>query len=436
MTDLDTLSRRQRQLAEMLLQPPILKVFRSYLITSDFLMLFQVCRQLYLIKDRTLSSICGINVALKNFVGDATLFRSQLGHYNAMISGSFALNFFQSGNKKDSRRDIFVKDGAGADQFADYLQRTEEYKNDSEVDRVRNHCQECAIYVRFPLSALQIPGRRVYSKTSQPNTKIRVTRTTGPPIQAILTSSSTTATINAITWNKAYSLFPRQIFIKHEFYPLRPLDNDFGSELSELSHQGWTTRDIVWPDHAIEKLHNLSRVRRVGDSSSLIIPLDTTSIITPSVPDYLIEFAQFERLGDGLQYGQPQIGVSQIGQSHFPQSHFGQNNPQNNAPRWSYLQIKSKELSSPALRHCYISSSSGWRNFVSERVLRWAWLELYKVEQTNRPTQPLTSSPLVSDVSIPPEFEFPQSWDYADDQIPIWYQQWKDMNAEGGVSGK
>ncbi|KAJ0127582.1 Maleylacetate reductase [Fusarium oxysporum f. sp. albedinis] len=426
MTDLDTLSQRQPQLVEMLLQPPILEVLRSYLIIPDFLELFQVCRRLYLIKDRTLRSICGINIALKNFVRDATLFRSQLGHYNAVISGSFALNFFQLSNKKVSHLDIFVKDGAGADQFTDYLQRTEEYKNDSEVDRVRNQCQECAIHVQFPLSPLQIPGRRVYSRTLQPNIRIRVTRTTGPPIQAILTSSSTTATINAITWNKAYSVFPRQTLIKHEFYPLRPLDNDFGSELSELSPQGWTTRDIVWPDHARDKLRNLIGVRRVGGSSSLVIPLDTTSVTTQPVPDYIIEYAQFEILGDGLQYRQTQIGLSQ----------FGQNNFQNNAPRWSYLQIKAKELSSPAFCHCYITTSSGWRDFVSERVLRWAWLELYKIEQTNRPAQPLASFPLVSDVSISTEFEFPQSWDYADDQIPIWYRQWKDMNSEGGVSGR
>ncbi|KAK2468104.1 hypothetical protein H9L39_20326 [Fusarium oxysporum f. sp. albedinis] len=353
MTDLDTLSQRQPQLVEMLLQPPILEVLRSYLIIPDFLELFQVCRRLYLIKDRTLRSICGINIALKNFVRDATLFRSQLGHYNAVISGSFALNFFQLSNKKVSHLDIFVKDGAGADQFTDYLQRTEEYKNDSEVDR--------------------IPGRRVYSRTLQPNIRIRVTRTTGPPIQAILTSSSTTATINAITWNKAYSVFPRQTLIKHEFYPLRPLDNDFGSELSELSPQGWTTRDIVWPDHARDKLRNLIGVRRVGGSSSLVIPLDTTSVTTQPVPDYIIEYAQFEILGDGLQYRQTQIGLSQ----------FGQNNFQNNAPRWSYLQIKAKELSSPAFCHCYITTSSGWRDFNRQTVPLNLW-HLFRWSRTSQ----------------------------------------------------
>jgi hypothetical protein len=140
-------------------------------------MIFQICLyaffsgRLYIIKDAAFRLICRINIALKNFVIDATMFRSQLGHYNAMISGSFALNFFQLSNKKVSHLEIFIKDGGGADQFTDYLQKTEKYKNDSAVETVRNQCQESVIHVQFPLSPLQIPGRKIYSRTLQPNIK-------------------------------------------------------------------------------------------------------------------------------------------------------------------------------------------------------------------------------------------------------------------------
>ncbi|ENH75745.1 hypothetical protein FOC1_g10003907 [Fusarium oxysporum f. sp. cubense race 1] len=367
----------------MLLQPPILEVLRSFLTIPDFLALFRVCKRLSIIKNDILRLICGINAALKTFVIDAAMFRSQLGHYNAMISGPFALNFFQLSSNKVLKLDIFIKEGADADRFTDYLQRTEEYKNDSEIET--------------------IPRRRIYSRLSRPNIQIRVTRTTGLPIETILTSSSTTAIVNVITWNKAYCIFPHQTLIKHEFYPLRPLDDDFGSELSELSLYGWTTRDIIWPDHAKEKFQNFIPVRRVGDSSSLVIALDTNSVVTQAVPDYVIEFSQFEISGDGLQSNTGITG-------------------------WSFLQTKAKEFSSPALCHCYITTSSEWRDFVSQRVRRWAWLEVYKIEQRHRPVQPPASIPLVSEVSIPQGFEFPQSWDYADDQIPIWYRQWDDMN--------
>ncbi|KAF4415970.1 hypothetical protein FACUT_12965 [Fusarium acutatum] len=408
MTDSGTLSQHQPQLVEMLLQPPILEVLRSFLILPDFLALFQVCKRLYISKNNILRFICGINAALKSFVVDATMFRSQLGHYNAVISGPFALNFFQLSSNKVSKLDIFVKEGADADRFTDYLQRTGEYKNDSEVDMVR-------VNVKSPQS----------SRLSQPNIQIRVTQTTGLPIETILTSSSTTAIVNVITWNKAYCIFPRQTLIKHEFYPLRPLDDDFGSELNDLSLHGWTNRDIIWPDHVREKSQSFIPVRRVADSSSLVIALDTNSVVPQEVPDDVIELSQFEISGDGLQFntgitgfGQNQ-GLGQFGQNQSWQSLFQNTGPiQNTAPEWSFLRTKAKEFSSPALCHCYIITSSEWRDF------------------RDRPVQPPASVPLVSEVSIPQGFEFPQSWDYADDQIPIWYRQWEDINTGRGLTAK
>ncbi|KAF5232816.1 hypothetical protein FANTH_12795 [Fusarium anthophilum] len=405
MTDLDTLSQHQPQLVEMLLQPPILEVLRCFLILPDFLALFQVCKRLYKSKNNILRFICAINAALKSFVTDATMFRSQLGHYNAIISGPFALNFLQLSRNKVLELDIFIKEGADADRFTDYLQTTEEYKNDAEVE--------------------MIPRRRVYSRLSQPNIQIRVTQTTGLPIETILTSSSTTAMVNFITWNKAYCIFPRQTLLKHEFYPLRPLDDDFGSELGELSLHGWTNRDIIWPDHVREKSHSFIPVRRVADSSSLVIALDTNSVVPQAVPDYVIELSPFEISGDHLQFntgttgfGQNQ-GLGQLRQDQSWESLLQNRRPiQNTAPRWSFLRTIANEFSSPALCHCYIITSSEWRDF------------------RDRPVQSLASTPLVSEVSIPQGFELPQSWDYADDQIPIWYRQWEDINTGRGLASE
>ncbi len=42
-------------------------------------------------------------------------------------------------------------------------------------------------------------------------------------IQHVLTSAYTTANIDFIKWNKAFSIFPRQTLMYHEFYPLRAL---------------------------------------------------------------------------------------------------------------------------------------------------------------------------------------------------------------------
>ncbi|CZR31981.1 uncharacterized protein FPRO_02089 [Fusarium proliferatum ET1] len=401
----------------MLLQPTLLEVLCSFLTIPDFFTLFRVCKQLYRIKSHILSLICGINAALKEFVIDATTFRAQLGHYNAVIAGPFALNFFQLSSNRVSRLDIFVKEGVDADRFTDYLQTTEDYKNDSEVD--------------------MIPRRRVYSRLSRPNIQVRVTRTTGLPIKTILTSSSTTTVVNFITWSKAYCVFPRQTLVKHEFYPLRPLDDDFGLELSELSPHGWTNRDIIWPDHVGEKLQGFLPVRRVGDSSSLVIALDTNSVLTRAVPDYVIEFSQFEISGDGLQSNAGTTGFRHNQGLHlFGQNQSWQSHSSNITQRRSFLQIKANELSSPALRYFYIITSSEWRDFVSQRALRWAWLEVYRLDPRDRPIQPPASVPIVSEVSIPQAFELPQSWDYADDQIPMWYRHWEDINIGRHLTGR
>ncbi|KAJ9131066.1 hypothetical protein NKR23_g11892 [Pleurostoma richardsiae] len=86
------------------------------------------------------------------------------------------------------------------------------------------------------------------------------------------------AYINLITWNKAYSIFARQTLINHQFFPLRSLGDDFGSNLNELSNQEWTTRNLVWADFAGAEVRKIEGLRRVGDRSTLVILLDTDSV--------------------------------------------------------------------------------------------------------------------------------------------------------------
>lgn len=247
--------------------------------------------------------------------------------------------------------------------------------------------------------------------------KLRITRTSGSPIHAILTASYTTACVNFLTWNKAYSIFPLQTFINHQFYPLRSLDDDFGSKLNELASQGWTTRDIVWPDFEGAKTHRLAGLRRIGDSSSLVIPLDTDSVHAPETPDFVIEYAQFEVSGNDLQLGIRRTGLAP--------NQFGFSAIQNGSPNESFLKIRAQEMISPAVRHAYTTAATQWRDYVQARLKRWAWLELFKLEPQNRPFQSPSAFPLISSISIPQEFEMPQSWDYADDQILEWYEEWE-----------
>ncbi|KAH7232516.1 hypothetical protein B0J15DRAFT_505391 [Fusarium solani] len=359
---------------------PVLEVLSLYLTIADILVLCRVCKGLDGLKDCMLRKISNVNIQLRDFVDDPPMLRSQLGNYGALISGSFALNLFELGQRKVLFLDIFIKNGANADHFTNYMRENEKYQNDNP---------------EFETT----PRRAIYGSSARPGIKLRITRTSGPPIHAILTSSYTTACVNFLTWNKAYSIFPLQTFINHQFYPLRSLDDDFGSKLNELASQGWTTRDIVWPDFEDANTHRLAGLRRIGDSSSLVILLDTDSVHAPSTPDSVIEYAQFEVSDKGLRFGSRRDGT--------------------------FLKIRAQEMVSPAVRHAYTTAATQWRGYVEERLGRWAWLELFKLEPGNRPFQSSSAFPLISSISIPQEFEMPQSWDYADDQIPKWYREWE-----------
>jgi len=249
--------------------------------------------------------------------------------------------------------------------------------------------------------------------------KLRVTSTSGPPVQAVLSSSYTTATVNFITWNKAYSIFPRQTLVDHKFFPLRPLDNDFGSVLREHSDQGWTTRDILWPELASYQASKLARYRRVGDRHSLMIPLDLDSVQQASIPDFVVEYAQFEV--------RPQYSRQILGQQNAFRSNASQ---QARDPHNHFPQIRTEELTLPALRHRYVFAHSSWISYAMERLQRWVWVELYKLDPEKRPEQFANGIPHFSHTSILGEFEVPKTWDYADDQIPVWYLEWERQSAD------
>ncbi|RTE68648.1 hypothetical protein BHE90_016973 [Fusarium euwallaceae] len=398
---------------------PVLEVLSLYLTIADFLVLCRVCKGLDGLKDCMLRKISNVNTQLKDFVDDPPMFRSKLGNYGALISGPFALNLLELGQWRVLYLDVFIKDGDNADHFTKYVRENEKYENDSpEVETVKSQLpRNSSLYVQFLLTPFQTPRRAIYSSSARPGIKLRITRTSGSPIHAILTSSYTTACVNFLTWNKAYSIFPQQTLINHQFYPLRSLDDDFGSKLNELASQGWTTRDIMWPDFEGAKNHRLAGLRRIGDSSILVIPLDTDSVHTPSTPDFVIEYAQFEVLEQDLQFSSCRTG--------FAQNQFGFSATQNESPNGSFLKIRAQEMVSPAVRYAYTTAATQWRDYLQERLKRWAWLELFKLEPGNRPFQSSSAFPLVSSISIPQDFEMPQSWDYADDQIPEWYREWE-----------
>ncbi|TVY86545.1 hypothetical protein LAWI1_G008802, partial [Lachnellula willkommii] len=227
-----------------------------------------------------------INKKLRRFVTHPKEFRTELGYWDALISGSFALQFFDGVVWEESDLDIFVEYGADATGLGEYLVRDESYKSvkiqghELLTDTLGN---QTTTYIRSSRDG--IPEKQ---------TKIQIVATRGIPIQAILRGFYTTAVVNIITWNKAYSVFPDCTFLERKTYMLQPLDDWFGAQLVKYSSRGWMTLETQWeedkkPSHSLQD----STQRRVGDSHTWTIALNTDGVETSLTPDYVIEYACF-----------------------------------------------------------------------------------------------------------------------------------------------
>ena len=62
------------------------------------------------------------------------MFRSQLGRYDALISGGFALNFFDFSYLKVPNLDVFIEAGIHAVEFTNYIRKLEGYETSTEIN--------------------------------------------------------------------------------------------------------------------------------------------------------------------------------------------------------------------------------------------------------------------------------------------------------------
>jgi len=121
----------------------------------------------------------------------------------------------------------------------------------------------------FLLTDVKNTEQILLSCTKRPGRTIRITFSDYPPVTTILRRSYTTASVNIITRNNAYSVFPAQTIICYKLYALRALDNAFGSHLRELSDYGWINRDLVWPDLPLDARPRIrDGYRRIGNRFS------------------------------------------------------------------------------------------------------------------------------------------------------------------------
>ena len=107
---------------------PVFRRLCSYLGIAEIIALTRTCKKFSGLYQLLLKTQWKVDHGLLRFVKSPARFRSQLGQHGALVSGSFAVQFFERVAWEDSDLDIFVKGGAGAEAFGKYLTETEDYE--------------------------------------------------------------------------------------------------------------------------------------------------------------------------------------------------------------------------------------------------------------------------------------------------------------------
>jgi len=120
---------RQLNLLDLFQCYPIFERLCAYMPIAGIIYLTQTCKALSHLY-QTLLGLQQWNVDrdLLRFVEDPRRFRTQLGKCDGLISGSFALQFFERVYWEGSDLDIFVEDRIEAQKFEHYLSNVENYE--------------------------------------------------------------------------------------------------------------------------------------------------------------------------------------------------------------------------------------------------------------------------------------------------------------------
>lgn len=126
------------------------------------------------------------------------------------------------------------------------------------------------------------------------SSEINIVETKKTPVFGALLPSSTSLT-NFVTWNRVYSVFPRETFIEKRAYLLRHPTKMTSSEWVDTESIGLDMSPLKRQDALDDRERNtLLSQRRVGDASTWVIALNTSELPSiPPCPDYLVESATF-----------------------------------------------------------------------------------------------------------------------------------------------
>ncbi|KUJ18116.1 uncharacterized protein LY89DRAFT_684041 [Mollisia scopiformis] len=316
---------------------------------------------------------------------------------DALISGSFALQFFARTVWKESDLDIYIQSSPkdNVKIFGEYLIAHEDYALDDTKHIEDDLGMDCDIINQVD----------TYVKKEAKGHKscIHIISTYGTAIEGILSSYITTALVNVISWQSAYAAFPDTTFKDMKTYQLVGFHECLNPLLENLARRGWTTLEVISAEdeRRVRSLWN-PWPRRLGDSLAWKVPLEIEGV-TPGISGSVIEFSTFKVYKNNGRWLPPT-------EKDFE----------------SYL-ISFNKFESCALQYEYFFTGPVDDDFwysIRSKLEDLTVQQLSKLEDHPLSLKTWEHGRLFKYAGDIHE-NTPEGWTYYDDEIPKWLNEWK-----------
>ncbi|TGO46064.1 hypothetical protein BCON_0347g00110 [Botryotinia convoluta] len=267
---------------------PIFDNICTHLDPNEILLLRATTKQLSPLFESLFKTQWSINRQLKRFVENPIRFRSKLAAHDALISGSFALQFFERRFWQDSDLDIYVNgsDESGSlNRLGEYLVNNEGYKLQAAKEDEGN---DLHAYAGHLSDILEVKTYLKINLTEEKPLQIQLIFTTDTPWEAIVIGFNHTVVMNVISWNLAYSFFPRSNFIDRITYELKGTGNPYSipngnleDTIEKYKRRGWRwERAMAYGEwRRLRSLKSSSSLNEIDDYSKIwTIAVDTNGI--------------------------------------------------------------------------------------------------------------------------------------------------------------
>jgi hypothetical protein len=280
---------------------PIQDTLMSVLEIADIIALRQTCKAVCAeITDKLETQDYNINLTLKRWFTDPIAFRSTQAGCNALILGRLPFHFM---SRRKSQHDVLhIACGEQIETMEGFLEADGYVKClDSDAEEDEETSLEFKQYRSNENGACEYIMSLYEKVTDNGETSAILVYNDPTPVSTLIfNTAQTTADLHVISWNKAYSLYPRCTMLTKEAFLLNMMNEEICEELSEdinsLSEDGIAAKGVHWssmhdPSNVPEEL--TSRLRRIG-KFTWTINLNTEGISpTSCVPDNVLQSSTF-----------------------------------------------------------------------------------------------------------------------------------------------